>query len=774
MLPFAVLAPPPIEIREALVIGGVSQGGRLPVPNDAILDRMAGGLLPEPHEGESVPFNGRTPAPVWRKVEADKDGWLNGNGYAYATVDSPAEVSMLLEAQGDSLVYVNGIPRAGDPYATGYVRLPVRLHPGKNSLLFVVGRGRLKARLLPAENPLQIDLADPTFPDVLPTDRGDLVGGVVVTNASMVPKKLSMRVVLPDGRSRESALPPLPALSLRKVPFALPLPYTVSGTKLPLTLQLRDNGRTVDEEKIELRVREPLQIHRRTFLSGVDGSVQYYAVVPAQKPSPSNALVLTLHGASVEAQGQAEAYAPKDDLTIVAATNRRPYGFDWEDIGRTDALEVLGVAARNIPHDPLRVELTGHSMGGHGTWSVGTLFPDKFAAIAPSAGWASFWSYAGGWSPRDGYPADAIVRRAMEPSNTVGRLSNTLAQGVYILHGDVDDNVPVTEARTMRDALKKLNHPDLGYHEEKGVSHWWSGAVDYPDLFAVLRRRKLEKNPASIDFTTPTPAVSSQAWWATVDQVTEQGIPARIQLTRSDAAVSGTTTNVARLILQRPIRTVVLDGQPVSVTAGREPVTLVRERNGWHESTGPADGKTASTMGPFKAVFNKRLVFVVPTGGTAEENAMAADEARYDAETLYVRGNGAVDVVTDQELLKGGYERRNTLLYGNADTNRAWSKLLRDCPVDVRRGLVKVGARTVLGGDLAVLLVRRRPGVPGCLVGTMASTGAVGTQRLARLGTFTSGVGYPDWTLIGSKGLLGAGYFGNDWSLVTGVSGWNP
>jgi len=760
----------PIEIREALVIGGVSKAGRIPVPVDAILDRIAAGTLGTPREGDVVPFDGKTP--TWRKVSVDKDGWIQGNGYVFATVDLPAPIVMSLEAQGDSIVYVNGVPRAGDPYATGAVHLPVSLKAGSNTFLFVSGRGQMKARLSAIAKPLRLDVADTTLPDALVTDRGDLLGGIVVENAGASKRGLRMRVVLSDGRSRESALPPIPALSVRKVPFALPLPYTVEGTTLPLTLELREGTNVVDTTKVELRVRQTNEVYRRTFVSDVDGSVQYYAVNPALKPSPTNVLALTLHGASVEGQGQAQAYKGKDDVTLVAPTNRRPYGFDWEEIGRLDALEVLGLAERTIPHDPERVVLTGHSMGGHGTWSVGTLYPDRFAAIAPSAGWISFWSYAGGWEPEAGRPADAMVRRAMAPSDTLARETNALAQGVYILHGDADDNVPVEQARTMKAELTKIAHPDLGYHEEPGAGHWWGDqSVDYPDLFAMLRKRRLDPNPATIDFTTPSPYVSSRAWWATVEAVSEQGKPARIRLKKDDAMVEGTTENVARLTLRRPLRTLRLDGQTVGVPAGGE-ATFVRENGTWKAGAGTGTGKTPAAMGPFKATFGHKVVFVVPTRGRADENDAAADQARYDAETLYVRGNGSVDVVTDAELLKGGYERRNVLLYGNADTNRAWGRLMKGSPVDVRRGSLRVGGKTLTGGEYGVLVVRPKPGVADCLVGAMAPTGPEGARRLVRMATFTSGVAYPDWTVVGAKGLVGAGFFGNDWRL--GPEGWNP
>ena len=761
------LPPATIEIREALAISGVSRSGRGPVPLDAVLDRLAAGTL-DPKEGDAL-GSGK-----WTRVAADKDGRLDANGYLWATVDLPAPATMSLQARGDSLVYVNGVPRAGDVYDTGYVHLPVRLGAGRNTLLFVAQRGPMQASLVPIEKTLALDVADTTLPDAVEGDH-DLLGGVVVENAGDERRGLRMRVVLPDGRSRESALPAVPALSVRKLPFAIPLPYTLTGTTLPLTLELRDGAKLLDTAQVQLRVRQPNEITRRTFVSDVDGSVQYYVVNPAQRPGPDNVLALTLHGASVEAQNQAQAYRSKDDVSLVAPTNRRPYGFDWEEMGRLDALEVLAIAERTLPHDTQRVVLTGHSMGGHGTWSVGTLYPDRFAAIAPSAGWISWWSYGGGWNPDPSRPADLLVRRAMAPLDTLARASNTLAQGVYILHGDKDDNVPVTEARTMKATLTALNHPDLGYHEEPGAGHWWGDqCVDYPDLFAMLRKRRLDPNPATVDFTTPAPYVSSQAWWATVQAVTEQGLSARIKLQKKDVSVEGTTENVARLGLKRPVRTVTLDGQRVPVTAGKGDLTLVREAGTWREGTVPKGTKTPAAMGPFKAVFGHKVVFVVPTGGAPEENDACAAEARYDAETLYVRGNGGVDVVTDADLLKGGYERRNVLLYGNADTNRAWARLMKGSPVVVRRGAVVVGGRTTTGDDLGVLLVRPKPGVADCLVAALACTGIPGTVRLARTGALAPAAAYPDWTIVSPKGIVGAGLFGNDWSLATGVQAWNP
>ena len=84
-------------------------------------------------------------------------------------------------------------------------------------------------------------------------------------------------------------------------------------------------------------------------------------------PDKAYPLILSLHGAGVHPWGQASSYAPKPDFWVVATTNRRKFGFDWQDWGRRDAYDVLAVALLISGVDRRYVYVTGHSMGGHGT-----------------------------------------------------------------------------------------------------------------------------------------------------------------------------------------------------------------------------------------------------------------------------------------------------------------------------------------------------------------------------------------------------------------------
>ena len=459
----------PIDFHEGLAISGVLAGGRLPVFYDSVQDLIIRGNWKSPQSGDALPTMGGSSA-KWHSVKAGKDGNFGnlGNGYVSVTYNSPTDATMLLNAAGDSLVYVNGVPRGGDPYSYGYLKVPVSLKKGDNDLLFVVGRGQLRASLSKPLGAIQIETGDLTLPDILIRGSRDLSAGIVFLNSSDHDKSIRIEATNSAGKTVVSTTV-VPAMSLRKAPVKLLVPEGDLGKEQKFEVVAKSG---VDSHKvtITLGVKKPNEVHKETFFSGIDGSLQYYGVNPAQKPSKENALILSLHGASVEGIGQAAAYSSKDWCTLVAATNRRPYGFDWEDMGRLDALEVLDIAKKRFPHPADHVHLTGHSMGGHGTWSVGSLYPDQFASIAPSAGWVSFWSYAGGYKPSNPSAVEKLMARSMAASDTLARATNLKEEKVYILHGDADDNVPVTEARTMKKVLTDM-HADFGYHEQPGAGH---------------------------------------------------------------------------------------------------------------------------------------------------------------------------------------------------------------------------------------------------------------------------------------------------------------
>ena len=216
---------------------------------------------------------------------------------------------------------------------------------------------------------------------------------------------------------------------------------------------------------------------------------------------------------------------------------------------------------------------------------------------------------------------------------------------------------------------------------------------------------------------------------------------------------------------------------------------LRRTGAGWVvESDVSAREKGPLRGGPFKDAFRRRFCLVYGTRGTPEETAWARAKARYDAETWAYRGNGSLDVYTDEEFLSAPAAEtanRDVVLYGHREMNAAWSVLLADSPLQVGRGGVTFGdgdeaaKRTLSRDDLACLFLRPRPGDDRGCVAVVAGTGLPGLRLCERMPYFTSGVAFPDWTVFstealtkGSAGVLGAGYFGDDWSAAHGESVW--
>jgi hypothetical protein len=182
-----------------------------------------------------------------------------------------------------------------------------------------------------------------------------LKGAVVIINSGS--KDINQYQIKAEvsGKTIVTDIPAIPALSTRKVIFSFDADGISQVGKYDCSLTLLNKNKPVDEKKIILEAVDASAKYSSTFISSIDGSLQYYAVTPQLNgPKENAALFLSVHGAGVEAIGQAKAYQSKDWGTLVAATNRRPRGFNWEDWGRLDALEVLQLAKEKFKPDPQR------------------------------------------------------------------------------------------------------------------------------------------------------------------------------------------------------------------------------------------------------------------------------------------------------------------------------------------------------------------------------------------------------------------------------------
>jgi pimeloyl-ACP methyl ester carboxylesterase len=856
----------PITITptDFLVLPAVGQYGRQPLDRDPIEAQVVRGTWSAPADGDQVKAaDGESKA--WHKATVDEHGAIPvkslRGGYAWATFESPAERVMLLEAQGHAMVYVNGEPHTGDPYGLGWLRLPVLVRQGTNTLLFHLAGERLMVRLIASPSEVMLMEEDRTLPTLVRGETDIVWAAVPAVNSTRDwLDGLAIECRTAEDETMTTPVAPIPPLSVRKVAFQVPAAKDNADEavryeiRLLSTLAAQPQGgdegprqqisdearqklneslaelppdvakrirRALDElpapgdeagaqppvlaeEEMELKQVGPDDVQVRTFLSRIDGSVQPYAVRPAvgadrSPPAASSVgdlpgMIVVLHDAGVSCVEMASQYGPKSWAHVVAPTGRREYGFDWEDWGRTDVLETMADARRHYPNDPRRTYLTGYSMGGHGTWHLGVTYPDQFAAIGPIAGWISFWSYGGG-VPSFQVPdqIESLLLRSYSTSDTLKLLPNLIQTGVYLLHGSADETVPVGQARFMRSRLATF-HPNFVYLELLGAGHWWGKAsCDWPAMMDFFRRQSLP-DPGDrqvVDFTTANPGVSDRCGWLRIDEQEEPLNPSRVVVRRNAQSrlFVGTTANVARLAIDlehlgradEPVD-LTLDGQSLSWLWARGAKTLWIERRDdrWAAVEPPAARlKSAQRNGTWKAAVDHDVVLVYGTGGTAEENRWAEAKARYDAETFWYRGGGSLQVLPDARFDSNRDPDRSVILYGNAATNSVWPMLLATSPVEVRPGEVRIGTRSETGDDLAVLMVRPRPGSDVALVGVVAGTGPTGMRLLDRARYFVSGIPYPDLVVFGANVLEQGttevrawGYFGPDWAVDTGTFGW--
>jgi predicted peptidase len=124
---------------------------------------------------------------------------------------------------------------------------------------------------------------------------------------------------------------------------------------------------------------------------------------------------------------------------------------------------------RDYKIDPNRIYLTGHSMGGFGTWSIAMDHPNLFAALAPISG--------------GGNPA-GIAKIAHIPE--------------IVIHGDADTIVPVTRSRAMVEAARKAG-VEIKYIEVPGGTHVSVAAPNFKNIFDWFdTHSKASAKPATV------------------------------------------------------------------------------------------------------------------------------------------------------------------------------------------------------------------------------------------------------------------------------------
>ncbi|MFG0246155.1 MAG: prolyl oligopeptidase family serine peptidase [Phycisphaerales bacterium JB052] len=233
----------------------------------------------------------------------------------------------------------------------------------------------------------------------------------------------------------------------------------------------------------------PLRIYDLSF----DLNAQHYAckVLINEAATKGGAALLFLHGAGecgTDGLRQLHVGLPRNAMQdpemwpfVIIAPQKPTVNSEWEDHDLA-VMHMLDQAAKLGLFDPERLAITGLSQGGHGTITIAGLHPDRFSAAAPVCGYVrTVFDADRNRIPRT--PTTADTPEVVQAANTLNGMPT------WIHHGGADSVVPVSESRSLSEALQNLG-ADTRYSEYPGVNHnsWDNAYTDQAlsDWFAEL------------------------------------------------------------------------------------------------------------------------------------------------------------------------------------------------------------------------------------------------------------------------------------------------
>jgi dienelactone hydrolase len=775
----------------------------------------------------------------WKEVGVDSSGWVNleyedvwwdtlmdiygvagilDAGFAYSEFVSHGRKRALAIAEKVGTFYLNGKRYRGDPYAHDVMRTPVVLEDGTNRVLVSLsgyGDHRFLFKLIPAPAPVMLITKDATLPDVIEGETDWLWAGIAVLNTTS--KRLKdVKVSVGDGGyfdKNEVTISDLMPFCVKKIPIEIEIDQPIVGSdtvSVPVKASYQDH---IFEDRFTLRVREEKESHKITFLSQMDGSCQYYAVLPPEDFDfrKKYALIFTLHGAGVKASGQVDAYRQKDWAFVIAPTNRRRFGFDWQDWGRLDALEVLDLVKKEYPIDANQVYLTGHSMGGHGVWHLALAHPDLFAAAAPEAGWTCFQLYIP-WFLQKGYlfaePQQIGIRdMSLREDFAPNFIENALNLPLFIYQGGSDDNVPPVHARMFTKLLDELGY-QYQYRELPGKGHWFEvdtvnhiTCVDDPEVIEFLKDKTQNPYPGHIVFKTTNLGQSNKSYWVEIDQQEkpffESKIEAEIREFRDvasdvsvgrkktqteDTRIEINTQNINQFTLSLSDQLlpygkilISIDGEEIRyVFKNSRTLTFSKLHNKFRMGEPQRGGlkKSPQFYGPIKQSYFSPFVLVFGTKGDSAATELTLHQARLEATEWWKRANGFAEILPDTEVTREIMDDYNLILFGGPDENFITYKINNKLPIKIKDGEIRFGRKRIKQKHVGMEFIYPNPLNRDRFVFVHEGNDREGLRLSDFFKTIYSGAGLPDFIIFdeevrqkGWGGVICAGFFDSDWQI---------
>ncbi|MDD2889766.1 MAG: prolyl oligopeptidase family serine peptidase [bacterium] len=727
---------------------------------------------------------------VWWDTLQDIYGYAgtSSSNYAFATFQCKESCYAFVIGKGVSSFRLNE-----NGYSiSSYCPTPVLLKAGENRI-FLSTESNFRLSFIPNNDHL-ILLKDVTAPDIIDTSVTFSAPMAICFMNTTDEKMCSLEVTLEKTdyvKPAKTSISTIYPFGAKKIRLDFEVIKPVAGLKelwLPVTVSYKSNKLLTDSVKIDIV--KPGDQYKATFISKIDNSVQYFGVVPPLDFSPDKkySLIVALHGAGVEAIGLAKCYTPRDWTFIVTATNRRPFGFNWEDWGTLDMLEVRQEAIKRFNIDTTKIYLMGHSMGGHGTWANGLLNADLFAALAPVSGWSFLQLYVPSILEKSVFfthPEPLSYRnRILREYYPFVFLENAKNTGIYALHGGSDDNVPPIHGRMLTGYLKLMNY-DVHYTELPGKGHWWNenddgergaGCINYKAIMDFFKARTRNFYPKEISYKIVTPLIRNKYYWVTIDEQDIEYQDAKIEAKVNPNSISISTQNITAFSLNLSPKLIpfgeikfIINNTPVKFNFNKEEtVSFIKKGNSFVLGKLEHKGlyKSPQLYGPIKQAYFSPFILVYGRGDANYENAYS------EASFWWVNGNGFVEMIPDTEVTEEIIKNYNIILFGNPEENSFTKKINSKLPIYIKDKHIWIGKEMLSREGLSLEEIYPNPLNPNKFVVVYMGADAEGTKISHYFGPLRAQSGVPDFIIYdksvkkkGWDGVVSTGFFDKNWKL---------
>jgi len=539
------------------------------------------------------------------------------------------------------------------------------------------------------------------------------------------------------------------------------------------------HGPLMEYRELAMGARAAVRPHgfvRLAWIDETDGSAQLARAYlpPSYDPAERWPMAVILHGYNPSNPPYARWWGVTNRHHGIAERHGlvvlEPHGrgnASYRGIGDADVLRAIAEAKRAFAIDDDRVYLTGYSMGGGGTWHVGTAHPELFAAIGPVYGG---WDYHV-WLDEDGLATLTPRQRYQnERSSSFARAEALLNTPVFINHGDADSLVEVEHSRYAVAMLQRWGYR-VRYWEHPGKGHGRLGHEG--ELVRWFITHKRDPMPRRVRVR------AARLRYATAHWVSVQRRRDPFAFIEADARI--TDRHTIRLDTSNVLEVRLAPGEPL--LDREQPVRVVwnGEDGGLHRFLGgsvllrapdyaPAKvAKTPGREGPLDDVRNTPFAIVV---GTASKDPrmrrfcrLRAEQARDDWTTWQ---HVEPRFFLDTEITNLDVRRYSLLLFGGPDENLVARKLAKDVPLTLEPDAVTIGGERFPVTDAAVRMAYPHPLNPDRYVAVTAGNSAAGmflTDRLPDDVDFVIADGRirTDDDLPGETFLVASGCFDGAW-----------